>query len=82
MLKLLKARLHARECGLAVGVLRPALCCRDGNTSWAMHKAHACFNFIAVLAARPAGYEELYVAVAFERFAVGWIQWCQRNSSL
>jgi len=54
MLKLLKARLHARECGLAVGVLRPALCCRDGNTSWAMHKAHACFNFIAVLAARPA----------------------------
>jgi hypothetical protein len=32
-----------------------------------------------VLPARPTGDEELYVAVALERFAVGWIQWCQNT---
>ncbi len=73
MLKLLKARLHARECGLAVSVLRSALRRRDHNTSWAMHQAHTCFNLVAVLAARPTCYKKLDIAVAFERFAVGWI---------
>jgi hypothetical protein len=38
-----------------------------------MNQAHARFNFIAMLPARSAGDEELHVAVAFERFTVGWI---------
>ena len=42
-----------------------------------MHQAHARFNFIAMLPARPAGDEKLNTTVTFERFTVGWIEWCQ-----
>lgn len=73
MLKFLQACLHPRERRLAVSMLRSAFGGGDGNAGWAMHQAHACFNLIAMLPARPAGDEELYIAVAFERFAVGWV---------
>lgn len=77
MLKFLKALLHTRECCLAVSMLRAPLCSSDGNTGRAMHQAHAGFDFIAMLPARPARDEKLYIAVTFERFTVGWIERCQ-----
>ncbi|GAC1566091.1 MAG: hypothetical protein NVS3B14_06270 [Ktedonobacteraceae bacterium] len=66
MLVFLKACLHALERGLAIGMLRSALCCHDGNTGGAMNQAHASFNFIAMLSARPTGDKELYLTVTFE----------------
>lgn len=44
-----------------------------------MHHTHTRFNLIAVLSARPTGDEELNIAITFERFTVGWIEWCQEN---
>lgn len=73
MLKFLQTRLHPLKRGFAIGVLRSAFRGRDSETGGAMNQAHACFNLIAMLPARPSGDEELNVAVAFERFTVGWI---------
>jgi len=65
--------LHPLKRGFAIGVLRSALCSGDGYAGGAMNQAHACLNLIAVLPAWPAGDEELDIAVALERFTVGWI---------
>ncbi len=73
MLKFLQTRLHPLKRSFAIGVLRSALSSGYGETGGAMNQAHACFNFIAMLPAWPSGDEELNVAVAFERFTVGWI---------
>ena len=81
MLKFFQACLHSLERGFAVGVLGSALGSSDGYTGRAMHQAHACFDFIAMLPAWPTSDDELEIAVAFKRFPVGWIHWCQKNSS-
>ena len=54
-------------------MLRSALCSGDSDAGRAMNQAHARFNLIAMLPTGPTGYEELNIAVAFERFTVGWI---------
>ena len=79
MLKFFQACLHALERGFAVGVLRAALGSSDGNAGRAMHQAHACLDFIAMLPAWPTGDNELEIAIAFERFPVGWIHECQQT---
>ncbi len=79
MLKFFQACLHPLECGFAVGVLRSALGSSDGYTGRAMHQAHACFDFIAMLPAWPTSDNELEIAIAFKRFPVGWIHERQKT---
>ncbi len=77
MLKFLQTCLQPLECGFAVGMLRSAFCSCHGNTGGAMHQPHARFDFIAMLPAWPTSFYELEIAIAFKRFSVGWIHWCQ-----
>jgi len=44
-----------------------------------MDESHACFNFIAVLPAWTTSFYELEIAIAFKRFSVGRIHWCQKQ---
>jgi len=70
----LQALRQAFEGDLAIGTLRSSLSGCYSYSTWAMDEPYACFNFIAVLPAGSAGDEELHVAVAFQRCAVGWIE--------
>src|SRR5579875_2002814 len=53
------------ESRLAIGCLRTPLCGRHADAAGPVDEPHACLDLVAVLTARPAGNEELHVAIAF-----------------
>src|SRR6266699_2242327 len=64
---------HALESHFAVRMLRPAFRGRHHNSTRTMNQPYALLNLITVLSTRPAGNEVFYIAIAFQRCAVGWI---------
>src|SRR5206468_2537508 len=64
---------HPLESHLPVGMLRPPLGSRHHGSTRAMQQPHPSLDFIAVLTSRPAGDEELHIAITFQRFSVSRI---------
>jgi hypothetical protein len=67
-------RREPRKRDLAIGRLRATLCGRHGQASRAVRQPHAGGDFIAMLAARPAGDKERYIGNLLKRRAVGRIE--------